>query len=111
MRNWRTLLLILALPAGAIGYTVGAAVTSAMPLPDNLRNVVALFAPLLLAGLCMVPFIIPFFDQMAKRDLAAIRERGEPGRPGEPGVPGGAGGSGGSGTSAAPGEERPRPER
>lgn len=34
---------------------------------------VLLIAPLFVAGLCMAPFMIPFFDRMAKRDLAAHR--------------------------------------
>ena len=29
--------------------------------------------PLLIGGLCMLPFLIPFFDRKAKQDLAAYR--------------------------------------
>jgi hypothetical protein len=36
---------------------------------------ILLFVPLFVAGLCMVPFLIPLFDSMAKRDLAAIQAR------------------------------------
>ena len=32
-----------------------------------------LIVPLFVAGLFMVPFIVPLFDRMAKRDLAAHR--------------------------------------
>ena len=36
-------------------------------MPDFLL----LILPLFIAALCMVPFVLPLFDQMAKRDLAA----------------------------------------
>jgi hypothetical protein len=32
-----------------------------------------MIVPLFVAGLCMVPFLLPLFDRMAKRDLAALR--------------------------------------
>jgi hypothetical protein len=32
-----------------------------------------MIVPLFVAGLCMVPFLLPLFDRMAKRDLAAHR--------------------------------------
>ena len=54
---------------GAIAYAVAAAVLGALGAPDFLILVV----PLFVAGLCIVPFVIPFFDRMAKRDLAAHR--------------------------------------
>ncbi len=54
---------------GAVAYTVATAVLSGLGAPD----VVLLVAPLFVAGLCMVPFLVPFFDRMAKRDLAAHR--------------------------------------
>ncbi|MEZ0239400.1 MAG: hypothetical protein ACAH65_01255 [Chloroflexota bacterium] len=63
------LLAILALPAAAIGYFVTAAVLDGFGAPDFLL----LIAPLFVAALCMVPFVLPLFDQMAKRDLAAHR--------------------------------------
>ena len=63
------LLAILALPAGAIGYVVTASILSNLGLPDFLL----LILPLFVAALCMVPFVLPLFDQMAKRDLAAHR--------------------------------------
>lgn len=74
MTRGPTLLLILAVPAGIIGYALGAWVISALPLADGVQDALALFVPLLVAGLCMLPFIIPTFDRMAKRDLAAHRE-------------------------------------
>ena len=62
-------LAILALPAAAIGYFVTAAILDGLGAPDFLL----LIAPLFVAALCMVPFVLPLFDQMAKRDLAAHR--------------------------------------
>jgi hypothetical protein len=44
-------------------------VLSNLGLPD----VLLLIAPLFVAALCIVPFVLPLFDQMAKRDLAAHR--------------------------------------
>jgi hypothetical protein len=64
---------ILALPAAVIGYAVTVTVLSGLPIPDGLRAVVLTLVPLFVAGLCMVPFVLPWFDQMAKRDLAAYR--------------------------------------
>ena len=69
------LIALLALPAGAIGYALATAVLSGVDLPDGARNALLLFVPLFVAGLCMLPFFIPLFDAMAKRDLAAIRAR------------------------------------
>ncbi|HET8784672.1 MAG TPA: hypothetical protein VFM38_03495 [Candidatus Limnocylindrales bacterium] len=77
-----TLLAILALPAAVVGYAVGVAVVSALPLPEGLKGALLLVVPLFLAGLCMVPFLLPLFDRMAKRDLETLRaSRGEPGGP------------------------------
>ena len=68
-----TLLAILSLPAAAIGYAVTAAIlTSALP-GEGPGELLLIFVPLLVAGLCMVPFLIPFVDRMAKRDLEAHR--------------------------------------
>ena len=71
MRNLPTILLVLSLPAGLIGWFVGSAVVNAI-LPGN-TGVLALFVPLLVAGLCMMPFLIPYLDRKAKADLAAHR--------------------------------------
>jgi hypothetical protein len=68
-----TILLILAAPVGILGYTAGAAVLSALPLPAGIHDFLVAFGPLFIAGLCMLPFLIPFFDRMAKRDLAEHR--------------------------------------
>jgi hypothetical protein len=63
---------LLALPAGAIGYAVATAILSGIGLAEGVGY---LILPLFVAGLCMVPFLIPLFDSMAKRDLAAIQAR------------------------------------
>ena len=69
----QTFLAILSLPAAAIGYAVTATIlTSALPR-EGLAELLLIFVPLLVAGLCMVPFLIPFVDRMAKRDLEAHR--------------------------------------
>jgi hypothetical protein len=73
MRNLPNILLVLALPAGLIGYTLGVQVMSALQMPKQTADFLILFVPLFVAGLFMLPFIIPFFDRMAKRDLAAHR--------------------------------------
>jgi hypothetical protein len=75
VRILRPLLLILALPAGVLGYSLGGALVAALPLPAALEGIVGLFLPLFIGGLFMAPFLVPFFDQMAKRDLAAIQAR------------------------------------
>ena len=67
------ILAVLSLPAAVIGYTVTAAVLSALKLPAGIAELALIFVPLFVAGLCMVPFIAPLVDQMAKRDLAAHR--------------------------------------
>jgi hypothetical protein len=69
------LIAVLALPAGAIGYAVTASILSGLDLGEGMRNALLLFVPLFVAGLCMVPFFIPLFDAMAKRDLAEIQAR------------------------------------
>jgi hypothetical protein len=69
-----TLLAILSFPAAVIGYGVTAAVlTSFLPSNDGLGGLVLIFLPLFVAALCMVPFLIPYLDRMAKRDLEAHR--------------------------------------
>jgi hypothetical protein len=68
-----TVLLILSLPAGAIAYVVATRILSSLALPDGLQEFLILIAPLFVAGLVMVPFLIPFFDRKAKEDLAEHR--------------------------------------
>ena len=66
-------LAVLSLPAGIIGYLVTGALLSGLPLETGLGDALQLFVPLLVGGLCMAPLLIPFFDQMAKRDLAELQ--------------------------------------
>ena len=66
---------LLALPAGALGYLVTSTLLSGLDLADGVRNALLLFVPLFVAGLCMVPFFIPLFDAMARRDLAEVQAR------------------------------------
>ena len=42
-------------------------------MPNGLQDFLILIAPLFVAGLVMVPFLIPFFDRKAKADLAEYR--------------------------------------
>jgi NhaP-type Na+/H+ or K+/H+ antiporter len=72
MRHLPTVLLVLALPVGLIGYFVGAAVVNAVA-PG--AGILTIFVSLLVAGLFMIPFIAPWLDRKAKADLAAIQER------------------------------------
>jgi hypothetical protein len=73
MRSLPTVLLILSLPAGAIAYLVSTRILSSLDLPNGLQEFLILIAPLFVAGLVMVPFLIPFFDRKAKADLAEHR--------------------------------------
>ena len=71
MRYLPTILLVLSLPAGMVGYAVGVTIMSALPLPEQVREPLILFGPLFIGGLFMLPFLVPFFDRKAKQDLAA----------------------------------------
>jgi hypothetical protein len=74
MRFLPNILLVLSLPVGLLGYTLGTSLMTAL-LPGQAQGVLMLFVPLLVAGLCMLPFLVPFFDRKAKQDLAAYRSR------------------------------------
>ena len=71
MRSLPTVLLVLSFPAGALAYALAARVLEALPLPEGAQGFLVLFAPLFVAGLVMLPFLVPFFDRKAKADLAA----------------------------------------
>jgi hypothetical protein len=73
MRSLPTVLLILSFPAGAIAYVVATRILSSLALPDGVGEFLVLIAPLFVAGLVMVPFLIPYFDRKAKADLAEYR--------------------------------------
>jgi hypothetical protein len=68
-----TILAILSLPAAAIGYFVTRAILLSLSLPGGVADLLLLVVPLFVAGLCMVPFVIPALDRQAKRDLEAHR--------------------------------------
>jgi hypothetical protein len=68
-----TILLILSLPVGAVAYVTATRILGELPLPEGLKGFLVLFAPLFIAGLVMMPFLIPFFDRKAKADLAEYR--------------------------------------
>lgn len=72
MRYLPNILLALSLPAGALGYVLASRVLAAL-LPDLANGILMLFVPLLVAGLFMLPFLVPFIDRKAKQDLAAHR--------------------------------------
>ena len=67
-----TLLLILSLPVGAVVYTVAAQVMEEV-FPKE--PILSLLVPLFVAGLAMMPLLIPFFDRKATEDLAAYKRR------------------------------------
>lgn len=71
MRHLPTILLVMALPAGALGYALGVWLMSALPLPEDAQGFLVLIVPLFVAGLCMLPFLVPFIDRKARQDLAA----------------------------------------
>jgi hypothetical protein len=73
MRSLPTILLILSFPAGAVAYVVATRVLSSLALPAGIGEFLVLIAPLFVAGLVMVPFLIPWFDRKAKADLAEYR--------------------------------------
>lgn len=79
MRSLPTILLILSLPVGAIAYAVAVRVLEALPLPEGVQGFLVLFGPLFIAGLVMLPFLVPFFDRKAKQDLAEYRQSQDPG--------------------------------
>ncbi|MEI7742793.1 MAG: hypothetical protein WCK58_03460 [Chloroflexota bacterium] len=83
MRLLPNVLALLAIPAAVLGYALGVVIMTAIPAPDAIHGFLVAFGPLLVAGLCVLPMIIPFFDRMAKRDLAAAPGR-QPGATAEP---------------------------
>jgi hypothetical protein len=72
-RHLPTILLAVSLPVGALGYAVAGRILSMLALPEGVGDILILFVPLLVAGLCMLPFLVPYFDRKAKQDLAAYR--------------------------------------
>src|SRR5689334_3942003 len=72
MPSLPTLLLVLSFPAGAVAYALTVQGLEALQLSGDGREIVMLFVPLFVAGLVMMPFLIPYIDRRAKQDLAAI---------------------------------------
>ncbi|HYO44603.1 MAG TPA: hypothetical protein VES19_15495 [Candidatus Limnocylindrales bacterium] len=73
-RNLPVILAIVSLPAGLAGYFAGAWLLRTLA-PSLADGVLVLFVPLLVAGLCMAPFLVPYIDRRAKADLAVIQAR------------------------------------
>src|SRR4051794_17575838 len=80
-RNLPTILLALSLPAGLLGYLLGGRLVAAVAPGSTL---VELFVPLFIAGLCMMPFLVPWLDRRARADLAATRAPRDDTRAGSP---------------------------
>lgn len=88
MRSLPTILLILSFPAGALGYVVAVRLMEALPLPEGTQGFLVLFVPLFIAGLVMLPFLVPFFDRKARQDLAAHARSQEAAGDVDPDTPG-----------------------
>jgi hypothetical protein len=84
VRYLSAILLVLSLPAGALGYALGTRMVEAVAFPEPVQGILALFLPLFIGGLFMIPFVAVFFDRMAKRDLAA-RPQNRGGKPNDKG--------------------------
>jgi len=67
----RYLLLVVAIPVALGAYLLTGQVIAGLALPAGLHELLVIFLPLLIAGLCAVPFIAPFVDLKAKQALAA----------------------------------------
>jgi len=78
MRFLPEIMLVLSFPAGILGYTLGMHVMSSLPLSEDTQGFLVLVVPLFVAGLFMLPFLVPFFDRKAKQDLAAYIRSQEP---------------------------------
>ena len=70
MRSLPTVLLIVSFPVGLVVYTLAAQVITMLLPNDGTRAFIVLVVPLFVAGLAMMPFLIPFFDRKARQDLA-----------------------------------------
>jgi hypothetical protein len=73
-RHLPVILAVLSLPVGLAGYLAGGWLLRALA-PSLADGILVIFVPLLVAGLCMAPFLVPFIDRRAKADLAAIQAR------------------------------------
>lgn len=75
MPSLPTILLAMSLPVGAVAYYITGQVLLALLPRDASREFIVLIVPLFVAGLVMMPFLIPFFDRKAKQDLAEYASR------------------------------------
>ena len=79
-----TVLLVLSFPAGALAYAATVQALEALQLSGDGREILILFVPLFVAGLVMMPFLIPYLDRRAKEDLASITRQRAADRGGGP---------------------------
>jgi hypothetical protein len=84
MRSMPNVLLVLSFPAGALAYALTVQALEALQLSDDGREILILFVPLFVAGLVMMPFLIPYIDRRAKEDLASITRQRAADRGGGP---------------------------
>jgi hypothetical protein len=92
MPSLPTILLAMSLPIGAVAYYITGQVLMAVVPADASREFIVLIVPLFVAGLVMMPFLIPFLDRKAKQDLAeyarsqaaAANKDGDPPEPAPP---------------------------
>ena len=75
-RQLPVILAVVSLPVGLAGYLLGTWLLRTLA-PSLADGALMIFVPLLVAGLCMAPFLVPFIDRRAKADLAEIRARRE----------------------------------
>ena len=69
------ILLLLAIPASLVGYFATAQVLTSMGMTEGIGAILLIFLPLLVAGLCALPFLAPFVDFKAKQALANAPSR------------------------------------
>ncbi|HEY3336546.1 MAG TPA: hypothetical protein VGK16_15035 [Candidatus Limnocylindrales bacterium] len=66
----RILLLVLAVPVGLAAYLLTGSILIQLGFASVAGGLLLVFLPLLVAGLCAVPLLIPFIDFNAKQALA-----------------------------------------
>jgi len=71
----RIFLLVLSIPAALAGYWATGQLLFATGLDSVGGGLLLVFLPLLGAGLCALPFLVPFFDHLAKQALADAPSR------------------------------------
>ena len=66
----RVVLLVLAFPVGLAAYLITGSLLTSAGLAGAAGGLLLVFLPLLVAGLCALPLLIPFVDWKAKQALA-----------------------------------------